>query len=941
MAADPKPHATLGVTIQSGQARYSFSMLTYVPLTAAGRSALESALGAPLQERKYRAEDLDSDDDDADDDGGQGTPPASQPASPHASPQPARRPASAKSAGTVEPPGPVFLTSTWTRPVALNGLQVEYEIDAAALLRAVMSAGSDTLAIYISHPKLGYSGCTDPRPDRDSIYTRYSSTEIHSFTLTGSGGAAQPAVIHISYGYTNRMLAARGIAAGIFFLIPVFLALWKRISASRSDARDALASRFAAFRLLNLISIGVPVLWLVFRGLTGVRELERLLTPSYERGSRALIETAIYILPPALVIAICYLILGPLLKRSDGKGSVKQSTLREAGRLLLSVGLRFLLLFACLAELIQGRFTYAIAYMIASQVVRTMAGSSKSRYGAHALIVTPLRDRVFELAQRAGVRLGQVYVLPADENKMANAFATSANNVLLCEYLLRQMNKREVDGVVAHEIGHLRLHHAGIKLVASLGSFLLPVGISIALPVASSAMTMLTHSTAFFSAYLILRQKPELMYAGAILLSALLNLVLSRRFEYSADAFAVTLTRDPEAMITALVKLAHLNLLPIKRNRFDETLLTHPSTLRRVRAIASTYGVPQQRLQMLIDNPDTGSECYALTDTAVRPGSSPAQTQAAPWEQPARPGRAAQQPPVTRKKKAKPYILIPVPFALLSIILTFIVTMPSKPAAVFLKSNGIPIPLAVALAGILGLIAGSHWIKSKVLSVMPRKIAFLQASPDQFPGLDLDTLARFTSELKALGFDIAAECTLDDELKKLQPFARLFVNRSLRCFADVNQVMAGQISVTPVHCSISSYIDGGWSLSTGNAEVKGVMWANRLPKRIACSRPGFSPEQLLREHLSQRAYITSQLGAEVSADLSVTAYLKHVGRGALESRARVKKMSGLFYLLQIDLFNMRPKSDWLGRFAKHQPAMNGGYDLNLRRSESSTFAPRG
>jgi Zn-dependent protease with chaperone function len=795
---------------------------------------------------------------------------------------------------------------------------------------------------------LGYSGCTDQSPDRKNPYANYSQTEFHSFTLSASGEAAQPAVIRISYGYTKQMLAARGIATGIFVLIPVLLVFWKRISASKSGDADPTANRFAAFRLLNLISIGVPILWLLFRGLAGVRDLEQLIAPAYGRGARTMIETAIYVFPPTLVIGICSLILSPLLKPSGGRAGVKQGNFKEAGRLLLGTGLPLMLSFAGLVELIQGRFAYAIGYIIAAQVIRTMkAGSSKSlgsRYGAHALIVTALRDRVFELAQRAGVRLGQVYVLPADENKMANAFATSANNVLLCEYLLRQMNKREVDGVVAHEIGHLRLHHSRIKRVASLGSFLLPLGISIALPFVSSAMTLITHSSAFFSAYLMLRQRTELMYAGSILLSVLLNLVLSRRFEYSADAFAVTLTRDPEAMITALIKLGRLNLLPIKRSRFDETLLTHPSTLRRVGAIASAYGVSQQRLQILIDNPDTGSECYALTDTAANPAPSnvdaKAPWQPQPWQQPAQAQHAAQKH-TTRKKNSRPLILIPLPFALLSMIVAFIVTMPGKPAAELLNSYKIPIPFTIALAGILGLIAGSHWIKSKILSVMPRKMTFLQATPDQFPGLDLDTLARLTSELKGLGFEFAADSTIDYEGNKFQPFARLFVNPSLRCFAEVSQVMAGQISITQVHCSITSYIDGGWSLSTSSAKVNGDMWARRLPKRLACSRPGFSPEQLLREHISQRVYITNQLGAGVSGDLSVQSYLERQGQSTFDSRAKVKKMSGLFYLLQIDLFNLRPKSDWFGRFAKHRTEMKTRYDLTLRESESSTFAPRG
>ena len=63
------------------------------------------------------------------------------------------------------------------------------------------------------------------------------------------------------------------------------------------------------------------------------------------------------------------------------------------------------------------------------------------------------------LAERAGVKLKQIYVLPDAKAQMSNAFARGDNAVMLTGSLLKHLSKREVDGILAHEIGHLKEKH--------------------------------------------------------------------------------------------------------------------------------------------------------------------------------------------------------------------------------------------------------------------------------------------------------------------------------------------------------------------------------------------------------------------------------------------------------------------------------------------------
>jgi STE24 endopeptidase len=66
----------------------------------------------------------------------------------------------------------------------------------------------------------------------------------------------------------------------------------------------------------------------------------------------------------------------------------------------------------------------------------------------------------------------------------------------------------------------------------------------------------------------------------------LFGLWLSRRFEYQADRFAATTTGEPEAMASALEKLARDHLVPLSPHPLRVALeYSHPPLLQRLRAL--------------------------------------------------------------------------------------------------------------------------------------------------------------------------------------------------------------------------------------------------------------------------------------------------------------------------------------------------------------------
>ena len=231
----------------------------------------------------------------------------------------------------------------------------------------------------------------------------------------------------------------------------------------------------------------------------------------------------------------------------------------------------------------------ALAFSLAQRRAAQTAGLE-----ACAVTRGELRDRVTALAQAAKVALRHLYVIPTGALRMANAFAMRGHTVLLTDWLLAQLDRREVDAVLAHEVAHLQLGHPRKLRLAVLGS--------------GALAGMVT---------------PWLGWAGtlpaAMLLAVLATRFVARDFERAADARALQLGADPEAFIAALARLARVNQVPLRWGRVAGGTLTHPSTWQRAQAIGRAANLPPERVEALLGSPPEPLSHYELP-AAARPG---------------------------------------------------------------------------------------------------------------------------------------------------------------------------------------------------------------------------------------------------------------------------------------------------------------------------------
>jgi heat shock protein HtpX len=191
---------------------------------------------------------------------------------------------------------------------------------------------------------------------------------------------------------------------------------------------------------------------------------------------------------------------------------------------------------------------------------------------------------VEELARRADLPVTpQLYVIPS---QIMNAFAagTQTNSLIAVTHgMLRTFTPREIAGVLAHEMAHIRHNDLWVMNLAD-------------------TLSRFTHVMSMFGVLLFLLNLPLVLMGGehipwlgiillyfAPTLSSLLQLGLSRAREYGADLEGARLSGDPEGLVSALAKIEHYQsgiwesvFLPGRRVPVPSILRTHPPTEERI-----------------------------------------------------------------------------------------------------------------------------------------------------------------------------------------------------------------------------------------------------------------------------------------------------------------------------------------------------------------------
>jgi heat shock protein HtpX len=169
-----------------------------------------------------------------------------------------------------------------------------------------------------------------------------------------------------------------------------------------------------------------------------------------------------------------------------------------------------------------------------------------------------LWDTVEQMAMVARIPMPKVYIVYAKEiNAFATGMSPKTGAIAVTSELLRRLEKYEIEAVIAHEISHIRNYDvrlatislalvSAITLIAEFGQRLLFRQMANANILTDSKKAAST-TVIYLMAFILVSLTP--------FVAVLLQLFLSRNREYLADASAVELMRNPQALIDALEKI--------------------------------------------------------------------------------------------------------------------------------------------------------------------------------------------------------------------------------------------------------------------------------------------------------------------------------------------------------------------------------------------------
>ncbi len=209
----------------------------------------------------------------------------------------------------------------------------------------------------------------------------------------------------------------------------------------------------------------------------------------------------------------------------------------------------------------------------------------------------PFYALVGRLAQRANLPMPRVYVIPSES---PNAFATGRNPqhaaVAATEGILRMLDERELEGVIGHELTHVK--HRDILIS------------SVAATIAAAIMMVarMAQFAAFFGGYGRDNDREGsnpiallLMIIVAPLAAMLIQMAISRSREYAADAGGAAIAGSPYGLVDALKKIdyaakrvpldanpatAHMFIIqPFSGQALLSLFSSHPPTEKRIAAL--------------------------------------------------------------------------------------------------------------------------------------------------------------------------------------------------------------------------------------------------------------------------------------------------------------------------------------------------------------------
>lgn len=225
---------------------------------------------------------------------------------------------------------------------------------------------------------------------------------------------------------------------------------------------------------------------------------------------------------------------------------------------------------------------------------------------------------------------------------------------------------------------------------------------------------------------------------------------------------------------------------------------------------------------------------------------------------------------------------------------------------------GFTLVVAIAIFPILWYLSN---VKSQLIQAMPDDVQFQEITLTNYSQLDVMSLAYHTTILESLGF----VHLIDHDVKPGIGFARCFAHPEHYCFAEIKQIFKETGEVIAQNFAFFSLLQQDWVLAEINREINsgdGMAYIWRHPHQIQRYHPNIDVDKLFQSHLQFRQQILNDLGINLSTDVSWTALNVQAQQATIFRKQAMRRKNLLLAMLEATLFELSPKSEWLGNYPK-------------------------
>jgi STE24 endopeptidase len=193
-----------------------------------------------------------------------------------------------------------------------------------------------------------------------------------------------------------------------------------------------------------------------------------------------------------------------------------------------------------------------------------------------------VKNRILNICKKAGVEIKGIFVFDMSKNtKKANAAFTGlgkSKRIILGDTLMDKFTGEEIESVFAHEVGHYKRKH--IFKLMFLSTILTFAGLYLTSVLYKQSLSIFEFNYIYELSALPLIALFLSLYG---LVTTPISNILSRKYEWEADTFALDTSGNSEAFISAMEKLAEQNLADKVPNKIIEFLFhSHPSLQKRI-----------------------------------------------------------------------------------------------------------------------------------------------------------------------------------------------------------------------------------------------------------------------------------------------------------------------------------------------------------------------